>query len=288
MKTLTLFKLQSDFTLPESDTLLGSIEAKPFREVKDFEKHTIGFSENIFENTLLSEGVGVKSNAFTILSVTDQIKVVDKYSLKKLVNQRLDELEEDGKEISKEVRKAVTEGAEETLLPTTPPKAPKSYTVLIRNDGLVFIDAKLKKAEEITAFIREVLGSFQTIPVETETSPTQFMGLMVQDDIGAFTLADKAKLSDPVGITHILTSGSLYDSDIEKYVTKQNMTIEELQLDFDGIAKFTLKSDLAIDGIRLDKGYTETAEDKSATFLLTIDAVNSIVNELLGHLNPTK
>lgn len=282
MKTITLFKLQSESQLLEN--IAEILEQNEFREVGEFDKHSIGTTTNIYENTFFAENVGAgNGHSYNIITIKEQTKVVEKYALKKLTFQKEMELEGNGHSVNKELRKVLMEQAEQELLPKTSPKAPKAYTVAIRNDGLVLVEAKLKKAEEITSYLRDIFGTFPTIPVDTTKSPQQFMDTMALDDQGVFTLADRAKLDDPAGLTHTLSSGSLYDSEISKYVSKQNMSVTELQMDCDGISRFTLKADMSIDGIKMEKGFMETAEDKATTFLLTLQG-DVIVSELLSEL----
>ncbi|WP_225377985.1 recombination-associated protein RdgC, partial [Escherichia coli] len=93
------------------------------------------------------------------------MKKVDKKKVKRILNERLEEMRQDmeseGKEfyVDKEVVKAMKEDIEFALLPETEPEDFFNYVVLDKTTNLLYVlNGSKKVAEEITSFLRSVLG----------------------------------------------------------------------------------------------------------------------------------
>ncbi|AUR87482.1 putative exonuclease [Vibrio phage 1.101.O._10N.261.45.C6] len=253
----------------------------------DTDRRRMGFVVNTISGEYLDE-VQVKGNTFHIVTIREQKKSPEKYLIDaQVAGKKAQYLLETDKLPEKSLVKEWKDEATDVVLRITIPKQPKDYIVAVRDDGVIFVEAKGKMVEDLTALIRKTIGTFPVIPFETDTPVTDFMDNMVSDGVkDVFTLGNKATLVDEEGINHQLSKGSLYDSDAEDYV-KNGMFVTSLALNYDGVVDFTLKDDFVLEGIKFDKdAFEEEDNSEAGTFLLQLDELNKVVNELISRVTP--
>ncbi|AUR86272.1 putative exonuclease [Vibrio phage 1.084.O._10N.261.49.F5] len=253
----------------------------------DTDRRRMGFVVNTISGEYLDE-VQVKGNTFHIVTIREQKKSPEKYLIDaQVADKKAQYLLETDKLPEKSLVKEWKDEATDVVLRITIPKQPKDYIVAVRDDGVIFVEAKGKMVEDLTALIRKTIGTFPVIPFETDTPVTDFMDNMVSDGVkDVFTLGNKATLVDEEGINHQLSKGSLYDSDAEDYV-KNGMFVTSLALNYDGVVDFTLKDDFVLEGIKFDKdAFEEEDNSEAGTFLLQLDELNKVVNELISRVTP--
>lgn len=280
MKTVSLYKLTNTQQTLASITE-ETISQFSFKPCGSMDTHRIGFSETEIDSLFVTQ----LPNKI-VLSVTEQYKKPKKYSVQTLVEQQKIIFEADsGVPANKKLIKQWTLEATESLLPTTEPDEPKTYTVVIRNDGLVMVEASYKKAEDILALLRKAIGSLPVVPFEVECSVGDKLDdLVIEKDKLVFTLGNKANFATPEGLTHSISRGSLYDSNAKDLVNGGYMTTS-LQLELEGTL-FTLKDTLEIDGVKFDKELFSELEkgDESSSVLLKLSEVDKLVKEVVDYL----
>lgn len=282
MKAVSIYKLtnaqQTITTITEE-----VIEQFQFRPCGSMDTHRMGFSETEIDSLFVTHLPNK-----VVLSVTEQYKKPKKYSVQTLVEQQKVIFEADsGIPANKKLIKQWTIEATESLLPTTEPDEPKTYTVVIRNDGLVMVEASYRKAEDILALIRKAIGSLPLVPVETEIPVGDFLdSLVTSKSSDKITLGNKGVFLTVEGLSHTLAKSSLYDSPAKELVEKEGAMTSLLSVNYDGVVDFTIKDDLSLSGVKFDKEmFTEVdKDDVASTNILKLNEIDTMVDDILDRV----
>lgn len=282
MKAVSLYKLTNTQQTLASITE-EAISQFSFKPCGSTDTHRIGFSETEIDSLFVTQ----LPNKI-VLSVTEQYKKPKKYSVQTLVEQQKIIFEADsGVPANKKLIKQWTLEATESLLPTTEPDEPKTYTVVIRNDGLVMVEASYKKAEDILSLLRKTIGSLPVVPVETEIPVGDFLdSLVTAKSSDKITLGNKGVFLTSEGLSHTLSKGSLYDSSAKELVEDEGAMTSLLSVNYDGVVDFTIKDDLSLSGIKFDKEVFIEVEkdDVASTTILKLNEIDKIVDDILGRV----
>jgi DNA recombination-dependent growth factor C len=167
------------------------------------------------------------------------------------------------------------------LLPLTFADAPKHQSMFIEGAKL-YVEGSYKQAEESTAALRKVVGSLPIELVETAKDVTgeltRFIGKSIADKL---TLKDKCTLLTQEE-RKITVAKSLYYSEAQDIV-EQGAVVSSVELEFDGVMKFTLKDDLSFTGIKFYDDLTGELEegDEVGTTIIKLCEVVKMVDEVL-------
>ena len=296
MKTLTLFTLnekaiQSTFAAVQEETL-GQFMFSPCG-LHDQVKR--GFTANL-DGLLVSD-----QKAGILLRVTEQKKAPEVYLLKAHVERQTVQFEaETGRKPKKEDKSKFKSIAMEELLPVTTPKEPKTYSMLLRPNGMVLCEASAKISEDMISLVRKALGSFAVVPMETDAPVGDLLdslvkgvfnsqGNEVSDDY--FEVLQKATLTDSDEGTITFAKRSLADTDARELVAEQGAMVNSLELLYDGLTAFVIRDDLSISGIKYSEdliaslGETEDELDFAlGSQALILEEVSKLVDEVLQRL----
>lgn len=282
----TIYSVQKEATFNAEQMVTEElISNSPFNALttESLEKRKMGFVPNLVSGQYVDK-ISVKENSFIVVTIREQKKTPEKYMIDQLINvEKVKYLADTGEEPSKGLLKEWKESATDAVTTKTPPKKPKDYVVAIRNDGLIFVEAKGKLVEDLTALVRKAVGTFPVVPFEPETPISDFMDEFVgkgKKDI--FTLGGKAKLVDPMEVTYTIAKGSLYDTDASSYVNDSEMRVESVELDYDGMVSFTLKDTFVLESVKFDKERFESDESEAGSFFLKLEEMNKLVKELIS------
>ncbi len=263
-----------------------------FRPCGATEVRKMGFTANVVSGEFV-DVVNVEGNSFHVVTIREQKKTPEKYLIEQEVDIKkvLFSADSDGQEPSKQLLKEWKDEATLKVLEITPPKKPVDFVIAIRNDGVVFVEAKPKQAENLLALLRKAIGSLPAVLLETEIPVTDLLDTLVEKNVSdILTLGDKVELIDGENIKHTLTKGSVYNSDASDYVAKEGMNVVSLALEYDGVVSFKLTDELVFDGIKFSKDLFESdaAYEKdfseATSFILKLDELNKTVNNVLGRL----
>lgn len=287
MKTVSLYTFTKDATFDTKSMITEeAISSFKFTPCGELEMRKMGFTPNSISGMFVDE-INVDNSTFTMVTVREQVKTPEKYLIENYVDAKTIQYlaDTDGMTPEKSLVKEWREDGKNLILASTHPKKPKDYVILIRNDGVVFVEAKGNKAENILALLRKAIGTLPVIPMETEKPVTDFLDdFVINSSRDIFTLGNKAVLVDGDELVHTLSKGSVYDSDASEYV-KQGMMTTELELDYDGVVTFLLKEGLVFDSIKFDKEFNEEGkEDEAGNFFLQMVEINKFVNDILSRL----
>lgn len=277
MKSVVVYKING--TLPV-------ISAEDLAANKFHECGAQDFSRAGFSLTAQEEFVSTLSG-MTVMKYTTQQKKPKKSEITKRVSAMVAAYElEFGVPPSKSVVSDMTENVKLELLPLTFADEPKHHTLFI-HDGKLYVEGAYKQAEDITAHLRKVLGTLPIFPLEVSKTVseevTRFVGASISDKL---TLKDKCTLLTQED-RKISVAKSLYHSEAQDLV-EQGASVTRVEMEFDGVMKFTLKEDLSFSGIKFYDDLTSEVEegDEVGSMIIklreVIKAVDEVVYEMGG------
>lgn len=141
-----------------------------------------------------------------------------------------------------------------------------------------------KKAEDLTAFLRKVLGSLPITPLITErpivSAMTDFVTGQLKDKI---TLGTYVLMEDEEGIV-AWQKESLYNSEAKELIENSEKLVTKLGLEYDGVISFIIDNEYVFSGVKFEDYVTADGYDFSSTFLLIAKELTGAVKELLKEL----
>ena len=286
MKTVSLYTFTKDSQFDLKSITEETLSSFKFTPCGELDLRKTGFAPNSISGMFVDE-IKIDNETFTMMTIREQVKSPEKYLVENYVEaKKLQYITDtDGNLPEKSVVKEWKEEGTNIVLATTHPKKPKDYVILIRSDGVLFVEAKGNKAESLLSLLRKAVGSLPVIPMETDKPVTDFLDdFVVNSGKDIFTLGNKAVLIDGDELVHTLSKGSVYDSDAADYVKNGMMTME-LALNYDGVVDLILKDGLIFDSIKFDKEFNEEGKDDEAgNFFLQMVEINKFVNDILSRL----
>lgn len=263
-----------------------------FNDVQDFpidfvsasgqQAHTIGLIK--FEE----DDIYVKEFAdLELVNVGQSVKKVDSKKVKRLLNERLEELrleaESMGKEffMDKESVKTLKADIEFSLLPETEAEDFSNYVVLDKTKNLMYvINGSKKVSEEITSFFRTVLGTFAAVGfgVHEEALIEGYGNLLKEHEADRLTLGNYIKLEDSEGIV-VWTKESLYDSKAIE-LKEDGKEVVAIGLEYDGIVEFVVDKEMKLSKLRFPKYFNDDEGSLEAAVLLCFNEIRGLVDDL--------
>ncbi|BDU13220.1 hypothetical protein [Escherichia phage phiWec190] len=244
--------------------------------------HTIGLVR--FED----DGKYVKEfSDLELLQVGQSVKKVDKKKVKRLLNERLEEIrvdmESQGQEffVAKEDMKVLKADIEFGLLPETEPEDFFNYVVLDKTTNLFYvINGSKKVAEAITCFFRNVLGTFPSVgfSVHEEAIVKGFGTLLKEHEADRLTLGNYIKLEDSEGVV-VWTKESLYDSKAIE-LKEDGKDVVAIGLEYDGVLEFVVDKELKLSKLRFPKYFNDDEGSIEASTLLCFNEIRGLMADL--------
>lgn len=279
MKTVAVYEVKKE----EVGAILSGLtedvlssEQNKFKRCGAHDSRRFGFSPCL--NGLYVDA----QKGYTLINVTEQIKVPEPLAVEDLVVAKVVQfkLDNDNVEPNKKTKDVFKFEAVEELLPATYPKKEKHFKVMILDSGLILTEATGKKAEEILGLIRKVLGSLPAVPFETETPIGDLLDKLIstqKDD--KFELLSKATLIDQLGQQVSLSKESLYNS-IAQDLLKEDAYTTSVELFYDGAVSFNLKDNFTLSGVKFSD-VVEAEDDDLGTEFLQLNEVIKVIEYII-------
>lgn len=285
-KSAIVLKLDSE-TVDFSDIegILNSGETNyEFHTAEGTQSHTIGL--------LKIDEVFVKDfSGLQVINVGQSVKKVNKKKVKKLLEQKLAEMEQDfiaenpDKEffVNKEDKKVIEADIIFSLLPETDPEDFNNYVVLDKQEGFVYVlNSTKKNSETVTSFIRAVIEGFPVVPVvdNSEKMVKGFKDLVVEmcTTDTRLALGNYIKLEDEEGVV-TWTKESLYDSKASELI-ETGKDVVALGLEYDGLVSFVVDQEMKLSAIKFPKYFNEDGSFES-NVLLCFNEIRGVVEDVL-------
>lgn len=248
--------------------------------------HTIGLVKFEDDQSYVKE-----FNGLQLINVGQSIKKVNKKKVKRLVAAKIKQMEEahaidnSGIEffLDKESKKAIEADVIFSLLPETEADDFYNYVVLdTEMDILYVINGSKKVSEEITAFLRDVLGSFAVMGfgVHEDLIVKGFGEILETHEFQRLTLGNYIKLEDDEGVV-VWSKESLYDSKALE-LKEDGKCVQAIGLEYDGVVNFIVDKDFRLSGIKFPKYFNDEEGSIEAAVLLCFKEVRGILEDLAG------
>lgn len=248
--------------------------------------HTIGLVKFEDDQSYVKE-----FNGLQLINVGQSVKKVKKKKVKRLVAAKIKQMEEahaidnPGIEffLDKESKKAIEADVIFSLLPETEADDFYNYVVLdTEMDILYVINGSKKVSEEITAFLRDVLGSFAVMGfgVHEDLIVKGFGEILETHEFQRLTLGNYIKLEDDEGIV-VWSKESLYDSKALE-LKEDGKSVQAIGLEYDGVVNFIVDKDFRLSGIKFPKYFNDEEGSIEAAVLLCFKEVRGMLEDLAG------
>lgn len=248
--------------------------------------HTIGLVKFDDDQSYVKE-----FNGLQLINVGQSVKKVNKKKVKRLVAAKIKQMEEahavdnPGVEffLDKESKKAIEADVIFSLLPETEADDFYNYVVLdTEMDILYVINGSKKVSEDISAFLRDVLGSFAVMGfgVHEDLIVKGFGEILETHEFERLTLGNYIKLEDDEGIV-VWSKESLYDSKALE-LKEDGKSVQAIGLEYDGVVNFIVDKDFRLSGIKFPKYFNDEEGSIEAAALLCFNEVRGIMEDLAG------
>lgn len=228
---------------------------------------------------------------FDVLKIKQSKRKVPASEVKKIVaaktKRAIAEALERGQtiKVNKQLKDMFKEEAIKELLPRCFVDEFSTFVFLDKaTERLYVIVPSHKKAEDLTAFIRKVLGSLPITPLVTErpivSALTDFVTSQVKDKL---TLGTFVQMEDEEGVV-AWKKESLYNSEAKELIEGSEKLVTKLGMEYDGVLSFTIDNEYVFSGVKFEDYVTADGYDFSSTFLLIAKELTGAVKELLKEL----
>ncbi len=248
--------------------------------------HTIGLVKFEDDQSYVKE-----FNGLQMINVGQSVKKVNKKKVKRLVTAKIKQMEEahaadnPGVEffLDKESKKAIEADVVFSLLPETEADDFYNYVVLdTEMDILYVINGSKKVSEDISAFLRDLLGSFAVMGfgVHEDLIVKGFGEILETHEFKRLTLGNYIKLEDEEGVV-VWSKESLYESKALE-LKEDGKSVQAIGLEYDGVVNFIVDKDFRISGIKFPKYFNDEEGSIEAAALLCFKEVRGMVEDLAG------
>lgn len=288
-----VYKAEDSVNLTALNQVEG-FEVYHYQIAEDDQVSSIGF-EPVVEMEITEDGEILREeeyvlsvNDFNVIKIKQSKRKVPGAEVKKLVASKSKQAIADAQargevlKINKDMKEFFKEEAIKELLPRCFIDEFSTYVFQDKATNLVYVVVPShKKAEDITAFLRRVLGSFAVIPLTTERPFDQALTSFVTQQLQAkLTLGNLVQMQDDEGIVD-WKKESLYNSEAKELIDNTEKRVTKLGLDYDGVLQFTVDQELVFSGLKFEDYVTVDGYDFASTFLLIVKEITGAVKELL-------
>lgn len=246
--------------------------------------HTIGLVKFEDDNSYVKSFSGLE-----LIYVGQSVKKVNKKKVKRILAAKLAEMEAQHNIenpaveffIDKETKKALEADIIFSLLPETEADDFYNYVVVDTTTNIVYVVNGSKKiSEDITAFLRGVLGSFAVMGfgVHEDVIVKGFGEILENHEADRLTLGNYIKLEDDEGVV-VWSKESLYESKATE-LKEDGKDVVAIGLEYDGIASFIVDKDFKMSSIKFPKHFDDDEGSIEAAVLLCFNEVRGIIQDL--------
>lgn len=225
---------------------------------------------------------------FDVLKIKQSKRKVPASEIKKIVNRKVKDAIEDANnrgqtlKVNKQLKDMFKEEAIKELLPRCFVDEYETFVFLDKEkDHLYIAVPSHKKAEEITAYLRRVLGTLPVIPLTTTNDMVSVLTDFVTDQIkDKITLGNFVQMEDGDGVV-AWKKESLYNSEAKELIETSEKLVTKLALEYDGVMSFTIDTDYVFSGVKFEDYVSAEGSDFSSNFILIGKEITGCVKELL-------
>lgn len=250
------------------------------------QSHTIGLIKFEEDNIYVKEVHGLH-----FINVGQSVKKVNKKKVKRLLAAKIVELEKEHEAagilteffLDKDAKKALEEDIVFALLPETEPDDFSNYVVVDTVANIVYvINGSKKVSEEISIYLRSLLGSFAVIGfgVHEDVIVQGFGELLDTHEHERLTLGNYIKLQDEEGVV-VWTKESLYESKAGE-LKESGKEVVAIGLEFDGTVGFVADSTLRLSGIKFPKHFDDEEGSIESVVLLCFKEIRGLMEDLIS------
>lgn len=258
-RNLTLFRFPTSLDLSELETQLAACALKP---VGVLELSSRGFIPPFGrDSTALSHRIG---DAIW-LSMGSEDKLLPSSVVNDLLQKKLAEMEQkEGRRPGGRTRKRLKEDLVHELLPRAFVRPGRIDAILDLEHGICVVDTSSRKqAENVVSEIRNALGSFPALPLNSEAAPRAVLtGWIAGEPLPeGFTLGDECELKDAAdsGAVVKCQRQELTGEEIGKHL-EAGKQVTRLALTLDDHVSFVLGEDLVLRKFKLLDGAVDGLE----------------------------
>ncbi len=268
---LKIYQFSTDFTLSNSE-LEEKLAEAVFNPCSNLQQRTQGWVSPIPQvGTTLTHSIQDK----VLFCLQQEEKLLPASVVNELLNEEVLELEEkNGYKISRKQKMQMKEELIHTLLPRAFSKIKRFYAYIDRSNKIIIINsASSGKAEELTEFLRECVGSLAIVPLQAKQAAKVLMTQWITDQSNPndFSLGHSCVLSDSNQEGgNIRCSKQELLSDEIKSLIQSGKEVTKLALTWSDKIDFVLNEDLSIKQIKFTdiiiEKHNTTHDDISAQF----------------------
>ncbi|MCP4410390.1 MAG: recombination-associated protein RdgC [Gammaproteobacteria bacterium] len=195
-KNLTLYRFTEPFAL-DPEELEQRLSAQASRPCGKLEMFTYGWVPPLGR---IGKTLTHVTNGQIMLCARKEEKLLPASVIREFVDERVAELEEaEHRGLSNYERQGIRDEIIQDLLPKALIRSALTYAYIAPKEGWLIVDAaSTRKAEELTALLRDSLGSLSVIPPAIGNRPAQVMTGWLSDGVPEdFEIEDECELRDP-------------------------------------------------------------------------------------------
>ncbi len=289
-KNLQLFKFTESFK-DSPEALEEKLKEKQFLPCKSVDAVSMGWvspQQNTPDAPLV-----YAANGFMLVCLQKEEKLVPGSVVKQMMDERIAEIEQkQGRRVGKNEKNTLKEDIYHQLVMRAFSKITRHYAYIDTvDDYLVVNAASHAKAEEISVFLRNTLGSLKIEVPKVQTLTTLLTHWLKENQYPAdFAITDHCVMSNPKesGVIRCQRQ-NLFGEDIISLL-EEGRFITQLGLSWSENLSFTIKDDFSIKSIKFleliqDQAkdiFTETPADRfAADFTIMADTLREFVRALL-------
>lgn len=282
-------KFKSALPLASGENLsiaaLNTITDRPldFVIAEGSQAHTIGLVKFEDDNSYVKEFRGLQ-----LINVGQSVKKVNKKKVKRLLAERIAALQKEHEdmglefEMNKEDKKNLEADIIFALLPETEADDFYNYVVVdTENDITYVLNGSKKISEEISLFLRDVLGSFPVLSfgVQEDAIIKGFGKIMENHEAERLTLGNYIKLEDEEGVV-VWSKESLYESKAQDLIETGKQVVA-IGLEYDGVVSFIVDKELKLSGIKFPKHFDDEEGSIEAAVILCFNEIRGLMEDLI-------
>ena len=284
LKNAIAYEFNKDFNLT-ADQIEVALNQKPYRQLSSHESKSLTVS-HFFENDdkLAYESEG----GHIFIKLTSQAKLLPNDVVNDEVKERVEEIKNnDGRSISKKELNEIKEEVIFELLPKSFVRRKSTIVMISLKERRLMVDTSSgAKADDVTAFLRECLGSLDIKPLQNTYDVKKRLTGLLKKAPGDFELLEDFEITSSLDSQSKLKikNLTLRSNQIVEYI-EEGLLLSQLRINYDDNVEFTLKDNASIARIKYAENETvDNAETKKEAIqtqcFLTSMSINKIFNIL--------
>jgi len=265
-KQIFVYQFNEGFTVT-ADQIETALEQKPWRPCSQQEASTMGFG-SVKKHT---ESLTYVTGSQVYFKITKQERILPSSVIFEALQEKVEEIKNnEQRNVSKKERDEIKENIIFELLPRSFTKKRDYFGFFCLKTGrLVLNCSSAGAADDLTALLREVLGSLAITPWQNVLDVKGRLTNWLQDTPPSFELLEDFELTSAgdaqskLKLKHL----PLHSKQIEEYI-EEGLLISQLRVSYDEKMEFTIKDNVTIGRIKYSDELLqkEQADDDDAQF----------------------